>query len=57
MLFEEGFDVLGKRGVVVDIVVGGVAVVSRVDGVDGSFEDACNCAGSELVLSTNESIE
>lgn len=57
MLFQKGFDVLGERSVVVDIVVGGIAVVSGVDGVDGSFEDACDCTGSELVLSTNESVE
>lgn len=40
-----------------DIVVGGFAVVSGVDGVDGAFEDACDCTGSELVLTTNESVE
>ena len=45
VLLEEGFYVFGEGGVVVDLIVGGFAVVSRVDGVYGTLEDACEGAG------------
>jgi len=43
VLLEKGFYVFCEGGVVVDLIVGGFAVVSRVDGVYGTLEDACEC--------------
>jgi hypothetical protein len=40
VLREEGFDVFGEGRVVVRLVVRRVAVVARVDGVDGAAEEA-----------------
>lgn len=45
VLVEEGFDVVGERGVVMDFFVGGFAVVACVDCVDGAGEDACKGTG------------
>ena len=44
VLLEEGFCVFCEGGVVVDLIVGGFAMISRVDGVYGTLEDACECA-------------
>ena len=40
MLVEKGFYVFRKRGVGVYAVVGRIAMVSGVDGIDWSFKDA-----------------
>lgn len=38
VLLEERFDIFGEGGVVVRLVMGRVAVVPRVNGVDGAGE-------------------
>jgi hypothetical protein len=40
VLLQESFDVFGKSGVVVCLIVRRVTVVARVDGIDGAAEDA-----------------
>jgi hypothetical protein len=52
VLFEKGFYVFGERSVRVYTVMWRVAVISGVDCVDGSFEDARKCTNKyELVIS------
>jgi hypothetical protein len=46
VLLEESLYVFGEGGVVVDFIVRGFAVVSRVDGVYRTLEGACDCTGS-----------
>jgi hypothetical protein len=46
VLLEESLDIFGEGGVVVDFIVRGLAVVSGVDGVDGTLEGARDCTGS-----------
>jgi hypothetical protein len=43
VLLQEGFDIVGDGSIVVDFVVRGVAVVSRVNGVDWAVEGTCEC--------------
>jgi hypothetical protein len=40
VFLEEGFDIVGEGGVSVEFVVGRVAVVPGVDGVDWAVEGA-----------------
>jgi hypothetical protein len=52
VLFEKGFYIFGERSVRVYTVMWRVAVISGVDCVDGSFEDARKCTNKyELVIS------
>lgn len=41
---EEGFHVIGDRGIGVELFVRGVAVISGIYGVYGAIESACKCA-------------
>ena len=50
VLLEERFYVFGERGVVVDLIVRGFAVVSCIDGIYGPLEDARKCTGSVVLV-------
>jgi hypothetical protein len=52
VLLEEGLYVFGESGVVVDLIVGGFAVVSRVDGIYRPLEDACECTRNTVLVET-----
>ena len=57
VLFEERLYVFSERGVRVDFDVGRFAVVSRVDGVYGPFENARERTGEDLVTVWIDSVE
>jgi hypothetical protein len=48
VLLEESLYIFGERGVVVDFIVRRFAVISRIDGVYGTLEDARKCTGNTM---------